>query len=222
MKKFKINKNCEKFNFYLYTWQAFPQISWGWIEKVENFQKHRKIFKIHLEFREPTVTHPLVALLHRLRLTCWSSTEHIRERISQLQQVIKCICRLLLSCRRISGSEKIDNVARRRWRRWKERVRGVGRWSDFRLLKKGKILSLNFCSNFFNEKSIWGKETLYWFMAASSSANTCAFKLSSMPLLCDSNFADDAAVPNDELVEERAETPLFTFFWLLFSVSNFS
>jgi hypothetical protein len=49
-------------------------------------------------------------------------------------------------------------------------------------------------------------------MAASSSANTCAFKLSSMPLLCESNFADEAAVPNDELVEERAETPLFTFF----------
>lgn len=44
-----------------------------------------------------------------------------------------------------------------------------------------------------------------------------------MPLLCDSNFADEAAVPNDELVEERAETPLFTFFWLLlFFVSNFS
>ena len=62
-------------------------------------------------------------------------------------------------------------------------------------------------------------------MAASSSAKTWAFKPSSMPLLCDSNFADDAAVPNDELVEERAETPLFTFFWLLlfsFHVSSFS
>lgn len=52
-------------------------------------------------------------------------------------------------------------------------------------------------------------------MAASSSANTCAFKPSSIPLLCESNLADDAAVPKDELVEERAETPLFTFFWLL-------
>lgn len=49
-------------------------------------------------------------------------------------------------------------------------------------------------------------------MAASSSAKTCAFKPSSIPFECESNLDDDAAVPNDELVEERAETPLFTFF----------
>lgn len=51
-------------------------------------------------------------------------------------------------------------------------------------------------------------------MAASSSANAWAFKLSSMPFVCESNLVDEAAVPNDELVEERAETPLFTLFWL--------
>ena len=36
--------------------------------------------------------------------------------------------------------------------------------------------------------------------------------LSSMPFACESNFVDAAAVPNEELVEERAETPLFTLF----------
>lgn len=36
-----------------------------------------------------------------------------------------------------------------------------------------------------------------------------------MPFECDSNRADAAAVPNDELVEDRADTPLFMFFWLL-------
>ncbi len=52
-------------------------------------------------------------------------------------------------------------------------------------------------------------------MAASSSANACAFSDSSMPLAWLSNRVDAAAVPNDELVEDRADTPLFTFFWLL-------
>jgi hypothetical protein len=49
-------------------------------------------------------------------------------------------------------------------------------------------------------------------MAASSSARTLAFKDSSMPLEGLSNLVDAAAVPNEELVEERADIPLFTFF----------
>lgn len=40
-----------------------------------------------------------------------------------------------------------------------------------------------------------------------------------MPLACVSKRVDAAAVPNDELVEERADTALFTFFWLLFFVN---
>lgn len=46
-------------------------------------------------------------------------------------------------------------------------------------------------------------QTLNWFMAASSSAKSWAFKFSSMPLECESNLVDAAAAPNDELVEER-------------------
>jgi len=51
--------------------------------------------------------------------------------------------------------------------------------------------------------------TLYWFMAASSSASTWALSCSSMPLVL-SNLLEAAAVPNAELVEERAETADFT------------
>lgn len=72
------------------------------------------------------------------------------------------------------------------------------------------------CTTFTTKSSL--KWTLYWFIAASSSANACAFNPSSIPFVCESNLADDAAVPNDELVEDRAETPLFTFFWLLLFV----
>lgn len=56
-------------------------------------------------------------------------------------------------------------------------------------------------------------------MAASSSASACALTDSSMPLACVSKRVDAAAVPNDELVEERADTALFTFFWLLVFVN---
>lgn len=64
--------------------------------------------------------------------------------------------------------------------------------------------------------------TRYWFMAASSSAKACALTASSMPpLACVSKRVDAAAVPNEELVEERADTALFTFFWLLFFVFFF-
>lgn len=59
-------------------------------------------------------------------------------------------------------------------------------------------------------------------MAASSSAKACALTASSMPpLACVSKRVDAAAVPNEELVEERADTALFTFFWLLFFVFFF-
>lgn len=52
-------------------------------------------------------------------------------------------------------------------------------------------------------------------MAASSSANAWALTLSSMPFGWASKRVDAAAVPNDVLVEDRADTPLFMFFWLL-------
>lgn len=51
-------------------------------------------------------------------------------------------------------------------------------------------------------------------MAASSSAKAWAFNCSSIPLVV-SNLLEAAAVPNEELVEDRAETADFTFFWLL-------
>lgn len=50
---------------------------------------------------------------------------------------------------------------------------------------------------------------------ASSSASACALTASSMPLELFSNRVLAAAVPNEELVEDRAETPLFMFLWLL-------
>lgn len=53
-------------------------------------------------------------------------------------------------------------------------------------------------------------------MAASSSASAWAFTVSSMPFVCVSKRVEAAAVPNEELVEDRADTPLFMFFWLLF------
>lgn len=50
---------------------------------------------------------------------------------------------------------------------------------------------------------------------ASSSASACALTASSMPLELFSNRVLAAAVPKEELVEDRAETPLFMFLWLL-------
>lgn len=41
-----------------------------------------------------------------------------------------------------------------------------------------------------------------------------------MPFEVFSNFVDAAAVPNEELVEDRADTPLFMFLWLLFLVPS--
>lgn len=57
-------------------------------------------------------------------------------------------------------------------------------------------------------------------MAASSSASACALTASSMPFVCVSKRVEAAAVPNEELVEERADTALLTFFWLLYMRAN--
>lgn len=56
-------------------------------------------------------------------------------------------------------------------------------------------------------------------MAASSSASTCCFSDSSMPLVCESRRALAAAVPNAVLVEDRADTPDFTLVLLLHGAS---
>lgn len=55
--------------------------------------------------------------------------------------------------------------------------------------------------------------TLNWFIAASSSANACSFKLSSIPFACESSRP--LAMPNALLVVDKADTPDRTFFWLL-------
>lgn len=58
-------------------------------------------------------------------------------------------------------------------------------------------------------------------MIASSSARAWALTASSIPLLLlFSNRVDAAAVPKDELVEDRADTPLFMFLWLLLLVHD--
>lgn len=61
--------------------------------------------------------------------------------------------------------------------------------------------------------------TLYWFMAASSSASACCLSVSSMnsadaPLAL-SRRLDAATLPNDDDVEDKAPITLATFFWAL-------
>ena len=89
------------------------------------------------------------------------------------------------------------------------RKASTGRNFDLIYLKSAEI-----------SKKCSSNSTLYWFIAASSSANICCFNPSSIPLLGCSNLVDEAIVPNAELVEDRAETPLFTFLWLLFESSS--
>lgn len=101
--------------FHKISWREIkdhPKTSKGGFERVE------KSF-------EPTVTHPLVGWRLLRRLLSWSATEHVSERIPQLQQIVQSI-RLLLRCHAlVSCSKQVDNVARWRWRRCQERICSV-------------------------------------------------------------------------------------------------
>lgn len=59
------------------------------------------------------------------------------------------------------------------------------------------------------------EQTLNWFMAASSSARAWSFRFSSMPLAGVSKRPLATTFPKALLVEDNADTPDLTFFWLL-------
>lgn len=93
-------------------------------------------------FLKPTVTHPLIAGWLRCGLLSRRSSKHVREGISQLQEIVEGVGLLLWSRALISGSKEIDDVARWCGRRWKEGIVGICRRSNFRLLSGGKKKSL--------------------------------------------------------------------------------
>lgn len=138
----------------------------------------------------------------------WAWSEHVGERVAQLQQIVGGLGVRWLR----RPAEQVDDIPGARRRRQERIVHGGCTRCRRRDLRLNAIKVERYRPRSPGDSDA---HTLYWFIAASSSARAWALIASSMPFACCSKRADAAAVPNDELVEDRADTPLFMFFWLL-------